>query len=71
MNLTDLVVLVITMWGQTANGQWEYIGNQYVNQNPMTLVECSDVIAPKNWKSFETNGYYKIQLACVHIPKDK
>ena len=29
-------ILVISMWGQTATGNWEYIGNQYVYNIPMT-----------------------------------
>ena len=66
MNVTDLVVLVVSLWGQTAEGEWKYIGNQYVQQKPMPLTECSELIAAKNWKKFENNPYYKIQLACYH-----
>ena len=66
MNVTDLVVLVVSLWGQTASGEWKYIGNQYVQQQPMTLTQCSELIATKNWKKFEDNPYYKIELACYH-----
>ena len=45
MNVTDLVVLVVSLWGQTASGEWQYIGNQYVQQQPMPLTECSEFIA--------------------------
>jgi hypothetical protein len=70
MNLADAVVLVVTMWGNNGS-TWEYIGNQYVHQQPMTLVECSEFIAPKNWEAFEDNEYYKIEVSCVHIPEEK
>ena len=66
MELTDLVVLVISLWGKTATGEWAYIGNQYVHQEPMTLVECSELIAPQNWAKFEQNEFYKIELACYY-----
>mgnify|MGYP005680358379 CR=1 FL=1 len=66
MGLTDVVILVISMWGKTVSGDWVYMGNQYVNQTPMTLTECSELIDPTNWNKFEENEYYKIQLACYH-----
>ena len=66
MGLNDVVILVISMWGKTASGEWEYIGNQYVNQTPLTLSECSEIIAPANWNKFEENEHFKIQLACFH-----
>ena len=66
MNLTDMVVLVVSLWGMTAEGKWVYMGNQYVQQQPMTLTECSEFIAKYNWAKFEKNPYYKIQLACYH-----
>ena len=66
MNVTDLVVLVVSLWGLTEEGEWTYIGNQYVQQQPMTLTECSELIAPKNWAKFEDNPYYKIELACYY-----
>ena len=66
MNITDAVILVITMWGKTASGEWTYIGNQYVHQEPMTLAECSEFIAPDNWNIFADNEFYKIELACYH-----
>ena len=66
MGLNDVVILVISMWGKTVTGEWVYIGNQYVNQTPLTLAECSEIIAPANWNKFEENKNYKIQLACYH-----
>ena len=32
-------VLVISMWGNTGQN-WQYIGNQIVLQQPMTLDQC-------------------------------
>jgi len=66
MNITDVVIFVITLWGKTATGEWAYIGNQYVHQEPMTLIECSEFIATDKWAKFEENEYYKIELACYH-----
>ena len=57
MDLTDVVILVITIWGKTVSGEWVYMGNQYVNQTPMSLAECSELIAPTNWNKFEENEY--------------
>jgi hypothetical protein len=71
MNVTDLVVLVVSLWGQTASGEWTYIGNQYVQQQPMPLTECSELIAAKNWAKFEDNPYYKIELACYYAGEKK
>lgn len=71
MNIADAVVLVISMWGRTESGEWAYIGNQYVNQAPMTLTECSELINPKDWARFEQNPYYKIELACFHAGEPK
>ena len=48
MNVTDLVVLVVSLWGQTASGEWQYIGNQYVQQQPMPLTECNEFNATNN-----------------------
>ena len=66
MNITDAVIFVITLWGKTAAGEWMYIGNQYVHQEPMTLAERTEFIAPRNWGKFVENEYYKIELACYH-----
>ena len=58
-------LLVISMWG--FNGvEWEYIGNQYVNQNPMTKRQCEALIAEGQWKGFHSNAYYDIQFNCFH-----
>ena len=66
MNVTDLVVLVVSLWGQTAEGEWKYIGNQYVQQQPIPLPDCSALTAAKTWKKIDNNPSYKIQLACYY-----
>tara|TARA_B100000035_G_C20975548_1_gene543016 strand:- start:896 stop:1111 length:216 start_codon:yes stop_codon:yes gene_type:complete len=71
MSITDAVVLVITMWGKTASGEWVYIGNQYVNQTPMPLTECSEMISPDNWEIFADNEYYRVELSCYHVPEEQ
>jgi len=71
MNITDMVVLVISMWGQTELGEWVYIGNQYVNQEPMTLAECSELISPDKWAKYQENQFYKIELACYYAGEPK
>ena len=70
MNMTDIVIFVITMWGKTAAGEWEYIGNQYVHQEPMTLTECVEFTSADQWKSFEKNEFYKIELVCYFAGKN-
>ena len=60
-------VLVLSMWGQTATGSWEYIGNQYINNTLMTQEVCEEKINRKNWSVIETNSYYRVQFDCFHI----
>lgn len=69
--MTDLVVLVISMWGQQASGEWVYMGNQYVHQEPMTVQECQNLVTPEKWAQFQQNPYYRIELACYEagVPK--
>ena len=65
--MTDLFVLVISMWGLTAQGEWTYIGNQYVNNNPMPLENCEALIADNQWSDHRTNEYNDIQFDCFHV----
>ncbi len=58
-------LLVISMWGFNGT-EWEYIGNQYVNQNLMTKSQCEALIEEGQWKSFHSNEYYDIQFNCFH-----
>ena len=60
-----MFVLVLSMWGKTAMGNWEYIGNQYAYNVPMPQEQCEELIAPYMWSWNETNEYYRIQLDCM------
>ena len=61
----ELFVLVLSMWGKTAMGNWEYIGNQYAFNTPMTQMECEELIHRQSWSHNETNEYYRIQFDCM------
>ena len=64
-------VLVITMWGLTAQGQWTYIGNQDVLKQDFTLEQCEMLADKSVWRKHHTNDYYDIQLDCHEkAPKD-
>ena len=58
-------LLVISMWGHNG-AEWEYIGNQFINQNLMTQRQCNKLIAEGQWESHSTNEYYDIQFHCFH-----
>ena len=59
-----LFVLVLSLWGQTESGDWVYIGNQYVLNEPMTIEKCNKKANLDNWSWWETNEYYTVQLSC-------
>ena len=63
-------LLVLSIWGQTSTGNWEYIGNQYVNNTLMTKEVCEEKIKKKNWSVHETNQYYAIKFDCFHQSKE-
>ena len=56
-------VLVISMWGHTGF-DWQYIGNQIVLQQPMTLDQCEYLIDKTMWEAFYNNEYYKLTVHC-------
>jgi len=60
-------VLVISMWGNTGQ-DWQYIGNQIVLQQPMTLEQCEYLIDDTMWQAFYNNEYYKLMADCY--PED-
>ena len=60
-------VLVISMWGNTGQ-DWQYIGNQIVLQQPMTLDQCEYLISETMWQAFYNNEYYKLMAHCY--PED-
>jgi len=64
-------VMMLSMWGQTATGNWTYIGNQYVYNTPMTQEVCEKKINSKNWSIHQNNQYYRIQFDCMPVPKVK
>lgn len=59
-----LYVLVISMWGLTAEGDWTYIGNQDVLKQEFTLQQCKMLADKSSWQKNHTNKYYDIQLDC-------
>lgn len=61
----ELFVLVLSMWGKTAMGNWEYIGNQYVYNTPMTQEQCVNLIDRTQWSHHHTNEYYRVQFDCM------
>ena len=63
-------LMIISMWGQTATGDWTYIGNQYINNGLMTQAVCEEKIKRKNWSVIEKNQYYRVQFDCMHISKE-
>jgi len=59
--MTDLFVLVISMWGFTGE-EWVYIGNQIVLNTPMTEEVC--LLLSKDWSWHETNEFYRFSVEC-------
>ena len=62
-----LFVLVLALWGQTESGDWVYIGNQYVYNNPVPLEECKKMATLDNWSWHEENKYYSITFECQEV----
>jgi len=62
--MDKVFVLVISMWGH--NGlSWEYIGNQSVLNQDMTLEQCQILSDEENtWTEHNTNKYYRMQMQC-------
>ncbi len=61
----ELYVLVLSMWGKTALGEWLFIGNQYAFNTPMPQFQCEELIDRQSWSRNETNEYYRIQFDCM------
>lgn len=60
----ETFLVLLSMWGH--NGlDWEYIGNQYVFNTPMTEVECTNIVKDTAWSKWESNEFYRIQIECV------
>lgn len=59
-------VLVISLWG--FNGvEWVYVGNQYVNNNPMTESQCKALIEDTQWTKHIENEFYDLQFDCFKV----
>lgn len=65
--MNTLYVLVISIWGLTAEGDWLYVGDQLVYNENMKKEECLKML--KNWTAFDDNEYYSFSLEC-HEKKD-
>ena len=63
-------ILVLSMWGQNVTGTWEYIGNQYVYNNPMTQEVCEKTISRSEWSVHLDNDFYRLQFDCQHVSKE-
>ena len=63
-------VMILSMWGQNVTGSWDYIGNQYIYNTPMTQEVGEKKISRKNWSIVQNNGYYRIQFDCMHVSKE-
>tara|TARA_Y100001963_G_scaffold145152_1_gene218355 strand:+ start:856 stop:1062 length:207 start_codon:yes stop_codon:yes gene_type:complete len=58
-------LMVISMWGYNGTA-WEYIGNQWIDNTPMTQEVCEEKIKRKNWSIVQKNGFYALQFDCFH-----
>ena len=63
-----IFVMVVSMWGHTAEGEWVYIGNQSVLNQDLTEKQCESMGDKKQWKHFSNNPYYGLKFQCY--PKD-
>ena len=60
--MNSLYVLVITLWGLTAEGNWVLVGNQIVYNESMTKQECETMA--DNWNKYELNEFYRMSIEC-------
>ena len=63
-------LMVISMWGQTATGEWQYIGNQWIDNTLMTQEVCEEKIKEKNCSIVQKNSYYGLQFNCFHVSEE-
>tara|TARA_R110001592_G_scaffold230282_1_gene487099 strand:- start:99 stop:329 length:231 start_codon:yes stop_codon:yes gene_type:complete len=63
-------LLVISIWGFTAEEEWVYVGNNVVLDVLMSKEQC-DAMA-ENWVWREKNEYYKLLTSCelAKLPAD-
>ena len=65
--METLYVLVISMWGLTAEGQWTYIGNQDVLNQEFSTAQCEKLADKNMWTKNHDNEYYDIQMQCYPV----
>mgnify|MGYP001437293520 CR=1 FL=1 len=61
----EMFLLVLSMWGKTADEEWVYIGNQNVLNQEFTLEQCEKLADDAYWSKHHTNEYYDIQMDCM------
>jgi len=63
-------LLVVSVWGFTAEEEWVYVGNNVVLDVLMTQKECDSMA--KNWVWRERNKNYKLITSCelAKLPED-
>ena len=59
--MTQLFVLVISLWGFDGN-EWVYVGNQIVLNEPMIKEECMKM--REDWSWLEQNEFYRFSIEC-------
>jgi len=59
--MTQLFVLVISLWGFDGN-EWVYVGNQIVLNEPMVKEECMEI--REDWSWHEQNEFYRFSIEC-------
>jgi len=59
--MTQLFVLVISLWGFDGN-EWIYVGNQIVLNEPMIKEECMEI--REDWSWHEQNEFYRFSIEC-------
>jgi|TARA_Y100001970_G_C13963486_1_gene714388 hypothetical protein len=59
--MTQLFVLVISLWGFDGN-EWVYVGNQIVLNEPMIKEECMEI--REDWSWHEQNEFYRFSIEC-------
>ena len=59
--MTQLFVLVISLWGFDGN-EWVYVGNQIVLNEPMIKEECMKM--REDWSWTGENEFYRFSIEC-------
>ena len=64
IRMTKVFVLVISMWGLTAEQVWVYTGNQLVLKEKFYELEKCESFGRKFMK-FDFNKFYTMKVQCV------